>query len=109
MPRLVEICAGKRKRDADSRGSASTGQTGLLPSGFPPFRNRPRPTPVASLMIKRFVSLVFLAVTPLLAQQPAEPFKAKVDVNLVLLDATGHCPNLSAPDETAAAIAAFVR
>jgi VWFA-related protein len=39
-------------------------------------------------MIKRFVSLVFLAVTPLLAQQPAEPFKAKVDVNLVLLDAT---------------------
>ena len=26
-----------------------------------------------------------------------------------LLDATGHCPNLSAPDETAAAIAAFVR
>ena len=29
--------------------------------------------------------------------------------SLVLLDATGHCPNLSAPDETAAAIAAFVR
>ena len=27
----------------------------------------------------------------------------------VLLDATGHCPNLSAPEETAAAIAAFVR
>ena len=27
----------------------------------------------------------------------------------VLLDATGHCPNLSAPDETYAAIAAFVR
>ena len=27
---------------------------------------------------------------------------------LVLLDATGHCPNLSAPEETAAAIAAFV-
>jgi sigma-B regulation protein RsbQ len=28
---------------------------------------------------------------------------------LVLLQATGHCPNLSAPDETVAAIAAFVR
>lgn len=27
----------------------------------------------------------------------------------VLLDATGHCPNLSAPDETYAAISAFVR
>jgi sigma-B regulation protein RsbQ len=31
------------------------------------------------------------------------------DCTLVLLDATGHCPNLSAPDETAAAIGAFVR
>ena len=29
--------------------------------------------------------------------------------SLVMLAATGHCPNLSAPDETAAAIAAFVR
>lgn len=29
--------------------------------------------------------------------------------NLVMLDATGHCPNLSAPDETFEAIAAFVR
>jgi sigma-B regulation protein RsbQ len=28
---------------------------------------------------------------------------------MVLLDATGHCPNLSAPDATADAIAAFVR
>ncbi|MDA8045029.1 MAG: alpha/beta hydrolase [Actinomycetota bacterium] len=31
------------------------------------------------------------------------------DSQLVLLDATGHCPNLSAPDATSAAIAAFVR
>jgi sigma-B regulation protein RsbQ len=31
------------------------------------------------------------------------------DSKLVLLDATGHCPNLSAPDATAAAIAEFVR
>jgi sigma-B regulation protein RsbQ len=29
--------------------------------------------------------------------------------SFVVLDATGHCPNLSAPDETADAIAAFVR
>lgn len=28
---------------------------------------------------------------------------------LVILDATGHCPNLSAPDETATAIDTFVR
>ena len=28
---------------------------------------------------------------------------------MVVLDATGHCPNLSAPDATAAAIEAFVR
>jgi sigma-B regulation protein RsbQ len=31
------------------------------------------------------------------------------DSRLVLLDATGHCPNLSAPDATSAAIADFVR
>jgi sigma-B regulation protein RsbQ len=31
------------------------------------------------------------------------------DSRFVLLAATGHCPNLSAPDETAAAIADFVR
>ena len=37
-------------------------------------------------MIKRFISLALLAAAPLLAQQ-AEPFKEKVDVNLVLLDA----------------------
>jgi sigma-B regulation protein RsbQ len=34
---------------------------------------------------------------------------ALADSKLVLLDATGHCPNLSAPDATAAAIADFVR
>jgi sigma-B regulation protein RsbQ len=27
---------------------------------------------------------------------------------LVILDATGHCPNLSAPEQTIAAIKAFV-
>jgi sigma-B regulation protein RsbQ len=31
------------------------------------------------------------------------------DAELVFLEATGHCPNLSAPDATTAAIAAFVR
>lgn len=31
------------------------------------------------------------------------------DARMVLLDATGHCPNLSAPDATAEAIAEFVR
>jgi sigma-B regulation protein RsbQ len=31
------------------------------------------------------------------------------DASLVMLEATGHCPNLSAPDATAAAIAEFLR
>ena len=31
------------------------------------------------------------------------------DASMVLLEATGHCPNLSAPDQTAEAIDAFVR
>jgi sigma-B regulation protein RsbQ len=31
------------------------------------------------------------------------------NAELVLLEATGHCPNLSAPDETADAIAAYLR
>ena len=31
------------------------------------------------------------------------------DATLVMLDATGHCPNLSAPEQTANAIAAFLR
>jgi sigma-B regulation protein RsbQ len=34
---------------------------------------------------------------------------AIADSRLVLLDATGHCPNLSAPDATGAAISDFVR
>jgi sigma-B regulation protein RsbQ len=31
------------------------------------------------------------------------------NASMVLLNATGHCPNLSAPEETAAAIEQFVR
>src|SRR5207244_3829970 len=38
-------------------------------------------------MIKRFISLLFVAAAPLFGQQQTEPFKAKVDVSLVLLDA----------------------
>jgi sigma-B regulation protein RsbQ len=35
--------------------------------------------------------------------------RAMPDATLVMLDATGHCPNLSAPEQTAAAIASFLR
>jgi sigma-B regulation protein RsbQ len=34
--------------------------------------------------------------------------RALPDGKLLVLEATGHCPNLSAPDETIAAIEAFV-
>ena len=34
--------------------------------------------------------------------------RSSPDSRLVLLDATGHCPNLSAPEETIAAIRAFL-
>src|SRR4051794_19191175 len=37
-------------------------------------------------MIKRLISLIVIAAAPLLAQQ-TQPFKEKLDVNLVLLDA----------------------
>ncbi len=58
-------------------------------------------------------------VTPTLVLQCSEDVIAPVEVGqfvhaaipgstFVLLDATGHCPNLSAPDATAAAIDAFV-
>jgi sigma-B regulation protein RsbQ len=59
-------------------------------------------------------------VTPTLVVQCSHDVIAPVEVGrfvheaiagstLVLLDATGHCPNLSAPDATTAAIDAFVR
>ena len=59
-------------------------------------------------------------VTPTLVLQCRDDVIAPVEVGtfvheaiagstFVLLDATGHCPNLSAPDITAAAIDAFVR
>src|ERR1051325_6331671 len=74
-------------RDADSRGSASDRQTARPTGRFPRGRNRLPGASVPFLMIKRFISLLFVAAAPLLAQQPAEPFKANVNVNLVLLDA----------------------
>jgi sigma-B regulation protein RsbQ len=78
---------------------------------------------------KQFARVTFLAdnradlarvTLPTLVLQCKEDAIAPVEVGeyvhraipgstFVLLDAVGHCPNLSAPEETAAAIAAFVR
>src|SRR5438067_6414700 len=38
-------------------------------------------------IFKRFISLLFIVVAATVSAQQTEPFKAKVDVNLVLLDA----------------------
>src|SRR5437867_3724109 len=38
-------------------------------------------------MIKRLISLLVVVAAPLFGQQQTEPFKAKVDVSLVLIDA----------------------
>ena len=78
---------------------------------------------------RRFAKVTFLSdnrhdlravATPTLVLQCANDVIAPVSVgefvrdrmpnaSMVLLDATGHCPNLSAPEETAAAIEQFVR
>jgi sigma-B regulation protein RsbQ len=78
---------------------------------------------------RRFARVTFLSdnredlssvKTPTLVLQCSDDVIAPVPVGeyvrdtmpnatLVMLDATGHCPNLSAPDATAEAIAAFVR
>jgi sigma-B regulation protein RsbQ len=78
---------------------------------------------------RRFARVTFLSdnradlalvTTPTLVLQCAHDAIAPVVVGeyvrdalpnstFVLLDATGHCPNLSSPDQTADAIAAFVR
>ena len=61
-----------------------------------------------------------LVQTPTLVLQSARDAIAPVSVGqyvadalpngtLVMLDANGHCPNLSAPEETVAAMAPFVR
>ena len=78
---------------------------------------------------RRFARVTFLSdnrddlhavATPTLVLQCANDVIAPVSVgefvrdrmpnaSMVLLHATGHCPNLSAPEETAAAIEHFVR
>ena len=55
-------------------------------------------------------SLVLQCSNDVIAPTSVGEYVASVipDATLVLLDATGHCPNLSAPDATATAIAEFV-
>jgi sigma-B regulation protein RsbQ len=80
-------------------------------------------------LARRFARVTFLSdnradlaavATPTLVLQCSSDVIAPVAVgeyvrdampaaSLVMLDATGHCPNLSAPEATAAAIANFVR
>jgi sigma-B regulation protein RsbQ len=80
-------------------------------------------------LARRFAEVTFTSdnradlpsvTTPTLVLQCREDVIAPVSVgeyvartlphaSLVLLDATGHCPNLSAPEQTVAAIAPFVR
>jgi sigma-B regulation protein RsbQ len=56
-------------------------------------------------------SLVLQCSDDALAPVEVGQFVARTmpDATLVMLDATGHCPNLSAPEQTANAIAAFLR
>ena len=49
-------------------------------------------------LARRFAEVTFLSDN-----------RADLHGSLVMLDATGHCPNLSAPEQTVAAIAPFVR
>jgi sigma-B regulation protein RsbQ len=80
-------------------------------------------------LARRFARVTFLSdnradlaavETPTLVLQCSHDVIAPVEVGtyvrdampnatMVMLAATGHCPNLSAPDQTADAIAAFVR
>ena len=55
-------------------------------------------------------TLVLQCSSDVIAPQVVGEYVARTvpDATLVLLEATGHCPNLSAPDETIAAIAAFL-
>ena len=56
-------------------------------------------------------TLVLQCSNDVIAPTPVGDFvhAAVPDSTLVTLQATGHCPNLSAPEETVAAISAFVR
>ena len=58
----------------------------------------------------RVPSLVLQCSSDAIAPQEVGDFvhRALPDSSLVLLEATGHCPNLSAPEETVAAMKAFL-
>ena len=55
-------------------------------------------------------TLVLQCSADVIAPQAVGEYVARTipDATLVLMEATGHCPNLSAPDETIAAITAFL-
>ncbi|MFD1860203.1 alpha/beta fold hydrolase [Aeromicrobium camelliae] len=65
----------------------------------------------ADLALVRTPTLVLQCSNDVIAPVAVGRFVADriPDSTFVLLDATGHCPNLSAPEETTAALAAFVR
>jgi sigma-B regulation protein RsbQ len=64
----------------------------------------------ADLPAVRTRSLILQCADDVIAPQAVgEYVHARMpDSELVLLEATGHCPNLSAPEETIAAIRAFL-
>jgi sigma-B regulation protein RsbQ len=64
----------------------------------------------ADLAEVRTPSLVLQCREDAIAPEPVGRFVADglSDARFVILDAVGHCPNLSAPEETAAAIAEFL-
>jgi sigma-B regulation protein RsbQ len=64
----------------------------------------------ADLPRVRTPSLVLQCSDDAIAPEPVGRFVARElpDSRLVMLDATGHCPNLSAPEETVGAIRAFL-
>jgi sigma-B regulation protein RsbQ len=64
----------------------------------------------ADLETVRVPTLILQCSEDVIAPMEVGQFVASKIPNsrFVLLDATGHCPNLSAPEETTAAIRAFV-
>ena len=64
----------------------------------------------ADLAAVRAAALVLQCANDAIALRPVGEFvhAPLLDSRLVLMDATGHCPNLSAPAETIAAIRAFL-
>jgi sigma-B regulation protein RsbQ len=64
----------------------------------------------ADLDAVRTPALVLQCADDAIAPQPVGEYvhRRLADSRLVLMEATGHCPNLSAPAETIAAIRAFL-